>query len=152
MRALHLDETEAQNLAIAQAMIGAIERLDVEDVVGYFAADATWSSPPLPLIRGKSRIERGFGLLARNVRAYRYRDARWSAHGDVVFFERVETLCFGPLPVDLPVNSAIEFREGEIAALRDYYDSITFALGVVRGFFGLARGLFRAERGEPRVD
>ena len=121
------------NLTSVRSTLDAMCRLDADAALAHFADDAVWLSPPLPLIRGKKAIERGLRLLIRSLRAYAYRDAKWATEGDRIFVERTEDLSFGPFTIELPVNSVIELREGKIVAWRDYYDSITFLLNLIRG-------------------
>ncbi len=124
------------NLTLVRNTLDALCRLDADSVLTHFAEDVVWLSPPLPLLRGKKTVERALRLLVRALRAYAYRDARWAVDGDRVFVERTEDLSLGPFTIELPVNSVVELRDGKVVAWRDYYDSITFLLNLVRSRSG----------------
>ena len=120
------------SLALVEDTLDALTRLDANAVLANFADEVVWLSPPLPLMRGKNTVERGVRLLVWALRAYGYRDAQFAVDGDRVFVERVEDLSLGPFTIELPVSSVIELRDGKVIAWRDYYDSITFLLNLLR--------------------
>lgn len=55
-----------------------------------------------------------------------------SNDGGVVFVEKIDVFEMGDKRITLRVNAVIEVRDGEIAAWREYYDSVDLArqLGV----------------------
>jgi limonene-1,2-epoxide hydrolase len=120
------------NLTVVRNTLDAFCQLDADAALSHFADEAVWLSPPLPLLRGKKSVERALRLLLRVLRSYAYRDALWAIDGDRVFVERTEDMSFGPFHVELPVNSVIELRDGKVVAWRDYYDSISFLLSLLR--------------------
>lgn len=111
---------------LVREFCGAFSRLDVDEVMGYFADDAVYHNMPTQPLRGKDAIRQAIqGFLGA------WSKTQWdvlniAAAGDVVLTERVDRIWAGDKHVDLPVAGVFEVRDGKIAAWRDYFDMNTY--------------------------
>ena len=109
---------------VVRELLDAAGSLDVEAILPLLSDDIEWTSPPLPVFRGKGSAERALRILSRILRSYKFRDDTWSEQDGSVFVERTELLGFGSLEVELPVVSVFRVEEGRIVVWRDYYDPL----------------------------
>ena len=95
-----------------------------------FAPECLWEQRPLAVTRGLdeavrflNRAKLGMGLRTVDVEIRTI-----SSSGCVIFTERVDHLrgTDGALIVSAPVVGVMEWRDGQIAAWREYFDSASF--------------------------
>jgi limonene-1,2-epoxide hydrolase len=121
----------ADNVATIRAFCAAWSRLDVDELLGYFAEDGIYHNMPMGPVQGHAAL-RPFiaGFLSG------WSKTEWEIRSivgsdDVVIAERVDRTVVGDKPVDLPCCGVFELKDGKIAAWRDYFDLGTYtrALG-----------------------
>lgn len=107
--------------------VAAWSRNDLEELMGYFAADAVYHNIPVDPVKGLDAIRKtlhGFSSMAAEV--------EWVLHqigeseSGVVFTERTDRFKIAGKWVELPVMGAFELRDGQITAWRDYFDMQQF--------------------------
>jgi limonene-1,2-epoxide hydrolase len=114
-------------IQIVTDFCNAVPRRNVEELVGFFSADAVYHNIPIAPVRGRDAIaatlrgfldpstEAGFEVLAI------------AAVGDKVLTERVDRFTINGKQIALPVMGAFEVdAQGKISAWRDYFDLAQF--------------------------
>jgi limonene-1,2-epoxide hydrolase len=97
-------------------------KLDFDEMISYFHADAVYHNIPVDPIAGRDNIkEMIVGFCAGWDRVdFEVRHA--VANGDVVLTERVDHFVSAERTVSLPVMGTFELEGGLIKAWRDYFD------------------------------
>jgi limonene-1,2-epoxide hydrolase len=114
-------------IQIVTDFCNAVPRRNVEELVGFFSADAVYHNIPIAPVRGRDAIaatlrgfldpstEAGFEVLAI------------AAVGGKVLTERVDRFTIDGKQIALPVMGAFEVdAQGKISAWRDYFDLAQF--------------------------
>jgi limonene-1,2-epoxide hydrolase len=114
--------TEAKNEALVRAFLEAWERLDPDELTGYFTADAVYHNVPRRPLVGTDAIREALVRILAGHDAMRFEILTLVADGHVVVAERVDHLWAGDVHVPLPVMGIFELQGGRIAAWRDYFD------------------------------
>jgi limonene-1,2-epoxide hydrolase len=112
----------AENEARVRAFLQAWERLDPDELVAYFTADAVYHNMPRSAVSGTDEIRRLLVWILAGHDSMHFDILTLVAAGDVVVAERVDHLTAGSAHVALPVVGIFELRDGQIAAWRDYFD------------------------------
>jgi len=107
--------------------IDAWPRLDVGEIVSYFAEDGVYHNMMLEPVKGREALKGFIGAFAGN-----WTDTKWElvnivSKGNLVFAERVDRMKVGGKPVALPCCGVFEMAEGKIKVWRDYFDLQTFS-------------------------
>ena len=120
-------EQQLTNSDQVREFIAAFNRRDIDAIVAFFAEDAVYHSMPLAPLQGRVTIRaaiQGFVTPARQVDWQLLGIAQTEA--GTVLTERVDRFLMADTWVALPVMGAFEFRDGQIAAWRDYFDMNQF--------------------------
>src|SRR4029453_4838018 len=120
---------------VVMDFLAAWPRGDIEELMGFFAADAVYHNIPVPAVRGSAAIGEAFLAFARLMDASELTALHVAAAGDVVFTERIDRFRNPRVTLDLPVAGVFEVRDGKIIAPRDYFDYETWlrATGIPLG-------------------
>jgi limonene-1,2-epoxide hydrolase len=113
---------EDANEALVRAFIEAWERLDPDELIGSFTADAVYHNMPRSPVAGTDAIRDLLAMILAGHDAMHFDILTLVAVGDVVVTERVDHLWAGEVHVALPVMGIFELRDGRIAAWREYFD------------------------------
>ena len=92
----------------------------------HFADDCVWDQSPIPKLVGPEAAAQF--LLSMGTRGIKGVDVDFLnvvSSGDVVCHERIDhvVLADGTRAMSIPVTGVTEFRDGKIAAWREYFDS-----------------------------
>ena len=104
-------------------------RRDLEELLGFFSADAIYHNMPMDPVQGHAAIRAtlGFYLSAATTEA-EFEVLALAASGRTVLTERIDRFAIGGKSVALPVMGAFEVTaDGKIAAWRDYFDMAQFS-------------------------
>jgi limonene-1,2-epoxide hydrolase len=114
-------------IQIVTDFCNAVPRRNVEELVGFFSADAIYHNIPIAPVKGREAIaatlrgfldpstEAGFEVLAI------------AGHGRVVLTERIDRFTINGKQIAVPVMGAFEIdAQGKISAWRDYFDLAQF--------------------------
>jgi limonene-1,2-epoxide hydrolase len=111
-------------VALSRAFVGHWNRRDVDKIIGALAPDVVYQNLPLPALHGREAVRE---FITPNLR--RVTVMNWVVHtlavtadGNRVLTERTDSFHFGEQAVHVPVMGVFEFRDGLIAAWRDYAD------------------------------
>ena len=107
---------------IVREFCAAWDRRDVEEILSWFAPDATYHNMPLEPVRGHAAIREVLNVFVPPASRIHFEVRAIVSRGDVVFTERVDHFTVAGKEVALPVAGVFEVRDGKIAAWRDYFD------------------------------
>lgn len=114
------------NVAIVRAFIAAWSRLDVDELVGYFAADGIYHNMPIAPVQGHAALRQFIAGFVGGWSEPAWEVRNIVGSGNVVIAERVDRMHVGGKPVALPCCGVFELADGKIAAWRDYFDMATY--------------------------
>ena len=114
------------NEKIIRDFVDAWPRLDVSEIVDYFAEDGVYHNMMLEPVKGREALTGFIGAFAAN-----WSDVKWEilnlvSRGNTVIAERVDRMKVGGKPVALPCCGVFEMEGGKIKVWRDYFDLGTF--------------------------
>lgn len=116
----------ADNERTVRAFIAAWSRLDVEEIVAFFAGDGVYHNMMSKPVSGHDDLRRFIGGFIRD-----WTETQWDVlnvigRGDIVMAERVDRTRVGNKSVELPCCGVFEMRDGKIRVWRDYFDLATY--------------------------
>lgn len=115
------------NEQVIRDFIDAWPRLDVQEIVGFFAEDGVYHNMMLDPVKGREALTGFIGGFVNG-----WSDVKWdllniSSSGNIVFAERVDRMKVGGNQVALPCCGVFEMEGGKIKVWRDYFDLATFS-------------------------
>jgi len=111
------------NSDIVRAFIAAWEARSLDDILALMTPDARWLNVGLPESVGLEAIRAAVAPFVNQASAI-----RWTVHHiaetetGAVLTERTDVFEMGGKTLSAPVMGVFEFRDGKIAAWRDYFD------------------------------
>ncbi len=108
---------------VVRAEMAAWERRDVDEVMSYFANDATYDiGPTYPTLSGRDAIRGTIeAYFRRRVTHVHFDILHLAVDGDVVLMERVDHWIVDGKSIDTPVMGAYEVKDEKIKAWREYF-------------------------------
>ncbi len=116
----------ASSEEVVRAFIAAWSRLDVDELVGYFAPDGTYHNMMAKPVSGHDNLRRYIGAFVKDWTQTTWDILNIVARGDIVIVERLDRTRIGAKAVDLPCCGVFELRDGKIRVWRDYFDLATY--------------------------
>ena len=107
---------------IVREFCAAFSRIDVNELLGYFAPDATYHNIPVDPAVGHDAILALLNMFMGAIERLEFQVHNIAAVGDTVLTERVDVFHLPNGKIELPVMGTFEVRDGKIAAWRDYFD------------------------------
>jgi len=111
-------------VALSHAFVEHWNRRDIEAILAALAPDVVYQNVPLPELAGRDAVR---AFITPNLT--RVTQMHWVVHnvavtadGNTVLTERTDSFHFDGGVVHVPVMGVFEFRDGQIAAWRDYAD------------------------------
>ena len=98
------------------------ERLDIDELLGFFTPDAVYHNMPMPPVQGKAAIKAVFQQFVAPSTWIEWDTLNIADAGNVVLTERIDRYEMAGKRVELPVAGVFEVEGGKIAAWRDYFD------------------------------
>lgn len=114
------------NETVVRAFIAAWSRLDVEELLAYFAPDGVYHNMPLGPVGGHDKLRPFIQAFLKGWTATSWDIRAILAAGDLVMVERLDRTRVGDKPVDLPCCGVFELENGKIKIWRDYFDMATY--------------------------
>jgi limonene-1,2-epoxide hydrolase len=111
---------------IVRDFIAAWSRLDVDELVGFFAPDGAYHNMMAKPVSGHENLRRFIGGFLRGWSATDWEIVTLVSRGDLVVAERVDHTRVGDRQVDLPCCGVFELADGKIKTWRDYFDLATY--------------------------
>jgi limonene-1,2-epoxide hydrolase len=113
---------------LVNAFLEAFPRNDPEEILGYFADDATWHNIPMPPAVGKANIEALLRyFVAEDILVTKVDVLHQVARGSVVMNERIDHATFKGQLLSIPICGVFEVADGLITGWRDYFDGAAMA-------------------------
>lgn len=113
----------------------ACSRLDVDELMDYFADDAAWDNVPVGVLRGAPAIRAMLNFVVsdwtRDAKVH-FEVSHIASKGNRVFTERVDHVESLGRRVDLPVAGVFQIENGKITLWSDYYDVQSYRQGLPR--------------------
>jgi limonene-1,2-epoxide hydrolase len=104
-------------------MIEAFNRINIDDILNYFAEDAVYHNMPMEPLTGSAAIRAGLsGFLGEATKVEWVVLNLLEDSAGTVLTERVDKFEVNGHWVELPVMGTFEVRSGRIQAWRDYFD------------------------------
>ena len=114
------------NVEIIRSFMQAWSRLDVDELLTYFAEDGVYHNMPSGPIAGQENLKPFIGGFIANWRSTNWEVLTLIGEGDRVVAERVDRTVVGDVNIDLPCCGVFEMENGKIKVWRDYFDLATF--------------------------
>jgi limonene-1,2-epoxide hydrolase len=113
---------------IVNDLFAAWTRLNLDEVMSYFADDAVWDNVPMAPAKGRAAIREMTQGFMKDASAFTAKILKSVHDGNTVFNERVDTIVMkSGKKADVPVAGMFEFNDaGKIKVWRDYFDLGTF--------------------------
>ena len=108
--------------AVVEQFFAACRELDFERALALIDDDCVYENVPFHTARGKARIERDLGLMARALTSFEVEMVNIAASGGVVLTERVDHLGGRLFKAAIPLMGAFVVEQGRITEWRDYFD------------------------------
>lgn len=114
------------NEEIVRDFIAAWSRLNVDEIVAYFASDGTYYNMMNKLVSGHDNLRRFIGGFVKDWTRTTWDILNIVAHGNIVMAERLDRTLVAGKSVDLPCCGVFELKDGKIRMWRDYFDLATY--------------------------
>jgi limonene-1,2-epoxide hydrolase len=113
---------------IVNDLFAAWTRLNLDEVMSYFADDAVWDNVPMAPAKGRAAIREMTNGFMKDASAFTAKILKSVHDGNTVFNERVDTIVMkSGKKADIPVAGMFELNDaGKIKVWRDYFDLGTF--------------------------
>lgn len=102
-------------------------RMDVDELMTYFADDAVYHNMPVEPARGTDAIRKTINQFLGTWEATEWEILAMASAGNVVFAERVDRIDSNGRHLDLPVTGVFEVEGEKITVWRDYFDIATYS-------------------------
>ncbi len=113
---------------VVSDVLAAWTRLNVDEIMTYFAEDALWDNVPMKPAKGQAAIREMTQAFLKDTTTFSAKILRVVHAGNVVFNERVDTIVMkNGKKADVRVAGMFELNDhGKIKVWRDYFDIATF--------------------------
>ena len=107
---------------VVRAELGAWSRLNIDEIVSHFAADAVWDNVPLGAVSGHHEIRKAVQGYVERTTQGDIEILNLAVAGNVVLTERVDHFVYDGKQIHARVMGAFEVNGDRITAWRDYFD------------------------------
>ena len=114
------------NEEIVRDFIAAWSRLNVDEIVGFFAPDGTYHNVMNKPVSGHENLRKFIGGFIKDWTQTTWDVLNIVSQGDIVMAERLDRTRLGAKSVDLPCCGVFELTGGKISIWRDYFDLATY--------------------------
>lgn len=119
------------NEEIVGDFIAAWSRLNVDEIVAFFAPDGTYHNMMNKPVSGHDNLRRFIGGFIKDWTQTNWDVLNIVSQGDIVMAERLDRTRLGTKSVDLPCCGVFELADGKIRIWRDYFDLATYTRAIV---------------------
>jgi len=123
---------DLDNVRAVETFLYALQDEDFDTADRLLADNVEWQNVGFPTIRGRQRVV-GMMRRAEGRMGFEVKIHRIAAEGNAVLTERTDAMVFGPLRIQFWVCGVFEVHADRITLWRDYFDTLDFAKGTVRG-------------------
>jgi limonene-1,2-epoxide hydrolase len=113
---------------VVSDIIGAWSRLNVDEIMSYFAEDAVWDNVPMKPAKGRDAIRKMTEAFLKDTTEFSAKILRVVHAGNVVVNERIDSVVMkNGKKAEIPVAGVFELNDaGKIQIWRDYFDVASF--------------------------
>ena len=113
---------------VISELFAAWTRLNLDEVMSYFAEDAVWDNVPMSPATGKQAIREMTHGFMKDMSAFSVKILKSLHEGNVVFDSRVDTITMkSGKKAEVPIAGMFELDDaGKVKVWRDYFDLATF--------------------------
>jgi limonene-1,2-epoxide hydrolase len=111
---------------VVRDFCAAWPRKNIEELLGFFTADAVYHNIPVDPLHGIAAIRETLNAFVTPAEHIEFEMLAIASAGETVFTERIDRFKIMGKTVALPVAGVFEVRHGKIAAWRDYFDMQTW--------------------------
>ncbi len=104
-----------------QAMLEAWSRLDLEEIVSFFAPDAVYENVRIGVATGQDEIRTTVARFISHMTFFDAETLHLAVTGGVVLTERVDHIVTSGTTMDVRGMGVFEVEDGKITAWRDYF-------------------------------
>jgi limonene-1,2-epoxide hydrolase len=116
----------ADNEKIVRDFITAWSRLNVDEIVSYFAEDGVYRNMPTQAVKGHAALHQFIATFLKMWSKTEWDILNIMSKGNVVIAERLDRTVAMGKNVDLPCCGVFEMQNGKIKVWRDYFDMGTY--------------------------
>lgn len=110
--------------------IAAWSRLDVNEIVSYFASDGIYHNMMNKPVSGHDNLRRFIGGFIKDWTQTTWDILNIIAQGNIVMAERLDRTRIGDKGIDLPCCGVFVLEDGKIRIWRDYFDLATYTRAI----------------------
>jgi limonene-1,2-epoxide hydrolase len=111
---------------IVRNFCAAFSRRDINEILGFFAADAVYHNIPIDPVQGTEGIRAMLEQFVGPAESAEFEILHLAVNDNVVHTERVDRFRILGRDIALPVAGVFEIAGGKITAWRDYFDMQQF--------------------------
>jgi limonene-1,2-epoxide hydrolase len=111
---------------VVREFCAAWQRKNIDELLGFFAADAVYHNMPIEPLQGIAAIRETLNAFVTPAEHIEFEMLAIASAGETVFTERIDRFKIMGKTVALPVAGVFQVRNGKIAAWRDYFDMQTW--------------------------
>lgn len=119
----------SENIQTIRNFVAAWSRLDVDELLGYFAPDGIYHNMPIAPVQGHDALRAFIEAFLKDWTRTDWEILNLVAEGDLVIAERVDRTEVNGNEVALPCCGVFEMERGKIKVWRDYFDMGTYTRG-----------------------
>jgi limonene-1,2-epoxide hydrolase len=123
---------------VVESFLYALRDKEFDTADAVLDDDLVYQNVGLPTIRGRKRTIKLLRGLGRPNAGFDVKIYRIATEGNAVLTERTDMLRFGRFEAYFWVCGVFEVRDGRITLWRDYFDTVDFIKGIVRGLAAMA--------------
>lgn len=116
----------ADNEKTIRNFIAAWSRLNVDEIVSYFAEDGVYHNMPTQPVKGHAALRQFIAAFLKMWSKTDWDVLNIMSKGDVVIAERLDRTVAMGKNIDLPCCGVFEMANGKIKVWRDYFDMATY--------------------------
>ena len=118
------------NIDVVKQFVEAWSRLDVEELVSFFAQDGIYHNMPTGPVQGHEALGKFITDFSANWQNTRWELLNIVGDGNIVIAERRDKTRIADKAVDLPCTGVFEMESGKIKVWRDYFDLATYTKAI----------------------
>ena len=107
---------------VVRAVAGAWSRLDVDEILTLFTADAVYENVGIGVATGTDEIRQAIEPMIRSLSFFDCEIVSMAVSGNLVFTERVDHIVMDGTPIPFRIMGIWEVKGDRISAKRDYFN------------------------------
>jgi len=114
------------NEEVVRAFIAAWSRLNVDEIVSYFAEEGVYHNMPTQPVQGHAALRKFISEFLKTWTKTEWDVLNIVSKGNLVIAERLDRTVAMGKNIDLPCCGVFEMQNGKIRIWRDYFDMAAY--------------------------